>query len=153
MNRLALVLPLVLVVACGGSSGPSKADYIARAEAICKKANADVKALPFPTSTAAISDYAAKIVAVADETTTALGKLDQPAADKDDLEKKVLAPLRTQVSEGKEFAAKIKAAVDANDQKTLQQLVAKPPVGTEADLDWMRTYGFTQCVDTAKTDG
>lgn len=157
MKRLALVLPLLLPIAllagCGGSSGLSKADYVSKAEALCKKANADVKALPFPQSTAGISDYAAKIVSIADQTTKDLVALEAPDADKADLQKKVLEPLQQQVEDGKEYAAKIKAAVESKDQKQLTELVGKPPTSTEADLDFMRSYGFKECVESAKTDG
>jgi hypothetical protein len=158
MKRLALVLPLLLAVtACGGSdptssSGLSKADYLAKAEALCTKANADIKALPFPSGVAGFSDFAAKIVTIADDATSALKALDPPAADKADLDAKVLTPLSQQVEAGRAYAAKIKTAVDANDQKALGALVADPPTEGKADLAWMRTYGFKACVDTAETD-
>lgn len=156
MKRLALVLPLVLAVtACGGSGSSvlSKADYLSKAEALCKKANADIEALPFPTGVAGFSDFAAKIVTIAEDTTTALKALDAPKDDKADLQAKVLTPLDAQVQAGRDYAAKIKKAVDANDQKALGELVADPPTEGKADLAWMRSYGFKECVDTAETDG
>lgn len=156
MKRLALVLPLVLLAACGGSkdhtaSGQSKASYVSKAEAVCAKANADVKAEAFPTSPQGLPAYVQKLLDIADAATTQIKALEPPAADGGDLQAKVLTPLAGQVAEGRVYLAKIKKAVAANDQKTLGALIASPPSGSKADLDWMRSYGFKACVDAADT--
>jgi hypothetical protein len=59
MRRLALAFIVAAVLAgCGGGSGRlSKAEYAKRADAICTKYNAKLKALARPTSISALPDY------------------------------------------------------------------------------------------------
>jgi hypothetical protein len=161
MKRVALVVPvLLLAAACGGSddkdqtsSGLSKADYISKAEAICKKANADQEALSFPKTAAAFPTYVQGLLDLADKATKEIDALEPPAADKADLEAKVITPLKGQIELGRSYLEQIKAAVAKNDQKKLGELVASPPTGSKADLDWMRSYGFSACVESADTEG
>lgn len=162
MKRLALlvpVLPLLLLSACGGSdddqvsAGLSKADYIAKAEAICSTANKEIDALPAPTSIAAVQGLVEESVKIAEAATDKIKDLDPPASDRADLKAKVLDPLDGQVTDGKEFLAKVKDAVAKNDQAALGQLLADPPRDSKADLDWMRGYGFKECVKAADTEG
>jgi hypothetical protein len=148
-----LLVPVLLVAACGGgASSLSKTAYLAKAEAICTKANADVKAVTSPTTAAAVLGYIGQLIDIADKATKDLDALEPPSADKADLEKKVLTPLHKQLSEGKDFQKKIKAAVDAHDQTALGQLLANPPTQTQADLAFMTSYGFKACVESAKTN-
>ena len=158
MKRIVLVLPLLLLAtACGGSgkdqtsSGASKAEYVSKAEAICKKANDDQAALTLPTSAAAFPTYVGDVIALAEKATADIDALAPPAADRADLESKVVTPLKGQIAQAKSYLTKIKAAVAANDQKALGALVASPPTGSKADLAWMRSYGFKECVDAADT--
>jgi hypothetical protein len=46
---------------------------------------------------------------------------------------------------------KVKEAVAKKDDTALGRLITNPPTGSKADLDWMRSYGFKQCVDAADT--
>ena len=153
MRPALIALPLVLVAACGGSSdnGLSKSDYLNKAEAICAKANTTIDKTPTPSSAAALPSYVKRVVDVADKATSDLEALDPPKDDKDALKKKVLTPLRSQVTEGKAYLAKVEAAVKKNDQAALGKLISNPPTGAEADLAWMRSYGFKQCVTAADT--
>lgn len=151
MKRLALVLPIVLLASCGGGGGLSKADYIAKAEALCAKANADVKKLTFPTAQEGIGPYVGQIIVVAQAATDGLKALEPPKADKAALKTKVIDPLEAQIREGKAYQRDVAAAVTANDSATLGKLIQQPPTTTEADLEWMKTYGFKACVEAAKT--
>lgn len=159
MKRFAAALPLALLAACGGSdteqvaSGLSKAEYVAKAEAICTKANADVKAEGFPTSPQALPTYVENLLKIADQATKDIVALEPPAADKADLQAKVLTPLQGQITEGRAYLAKVRAAVSTNDQAELGRLLASPPASSKADLDWMRGYGFKACVESADTKG
>lgn len=153
--RAALVvLPLVAVVACSGgssSSGASKADYVKKAEAICLKANVDQKNLKTPTSAGELSPYVDAIVRIADQSTTALLKLDPPKADKEVLDQHVFTPLSGQLTKLRDYADKVRKAAKDNDQIGLVKLLSDPPNKTAADLDWMRSYGFKECVEAADT--
>lgn len=153
MRRVAcLVLPLLLVVACGGGSNLSKADYLSKAEKICKDANDAFKALPSPKDPASFQSLVDKTVEIADKAAQDLKALDPPAADKEDIDKKVIEPLEDQVAEGKKFRDDVRKAVANKDQAALGRLLQNPPSGKEADLDWMTSYGYKDCVDAARTD-
>jgi len=152
MKRTCLVLPLLLLAACGGSDGLSKSDYVAKAEALCKKANDDIDALTTPSDLTDIAPFLDKLIATADQTTDELVALDAPKDDKADLDKKFLQPLRKQVEQGRTWAADIKTAAAAQDQAKIGQLLGNAPTMEEADLTWMKDYGFTECVETAETD-
>lgn len=153
MKRLVLVLPVVLLVtACGGDDGKAdaaaaRAAYVAKAEAICTKANADTKALTPPQSASQLAPYVSGLVAIADTASVKIQALTPPAADKADLQKKVLDPLAGQLKAGHEYAAKVAAAAAKKDDAALTQLTLNPPKGNAADLEWMKKYGFKACVD------
>lgn len=154
------VLPLLLtalagsalLAGCGGSDGLSKSDYVAKAEALCKKANDDIDALTTPSDLTEIGPFLDKLITTADQTTDELVALDPPSDDKADLDGKFLDPLKKQVEQGRTWAADIKAAATANDQAKIAQLLGNAPTMAEADLGWMKTYGFKECVETAETD-
>jgi len=152
MKRIALVLPVLLVAACGGSDGPSKSDYLAKAEAICKKANDDIDALAPPSDVKGIETFLNSLVATADQTTDELERLDTPKDDTDALQSKFLKPLRTQVDEGREWADKVKTAAASNDQAKVFAALGDAPKMTEADEKWMTGYGFKECVEAADTE-
>jgi hypothetical protein len=155
MKPALVLVPLALVAACSssGASGLSKSAYVQKAEALCAKANTDIDALTTPTDPAGLPAYVQSVVDIAANATTALGKLDAPSKDKAELDSKMLAPLRAQVSEGRGLVTKVRAAVASGDQKALGELVASPPTMTKADLAWMRAYGFKACVTAADTEG
>src|ERR671932_1059738 len=67
MRKFGLALLItVLVAGCGGGSGRlSKDEYAKRADAICTKYNAKLKALTRPTSISALPDYVDKALPLA----------------------------------------------------------------------------------------
>lgn len=153
MKRL---LVLVLVAACSSgsakvASGVSKADYLKKAEAVCAKANKEQNALKTPTEVKALAPYVSKVVAIADEASAGISALEAPKADKEEIDAKVLAPLKAQLVLGHDYADKVAAAAKADDQGALVQLLTHPPTDTKADLVWMKRYGFKECVDAADT--
>jgi hypothetical protein len=151
------VLVLLLATACSGGSaaavaaGPSRADYVRAAEKICAEANAKQKALTTPTSLPALAPYVSRVVAIADEATTRLAALSPPVKDRADLQAKVLGPLQSQLADGHVYADKVAAASKANDLKTLGELLTNAPTATRADLRFMKSYGFTECIEAADT--
>jgi hypothetical protein len=152
-----IVLPLVAVAACSGSSSSDvaakRADFIRQAEAVCQQANADQKALTTPTSAKQLSPYVDAVVKIADRSTTALLKLSPPKEDQKQLEQHVFTPLHEQLTTARDYADKVRAAAKANDQIELVKLLSDPPNKTTADLTWMRKYGFKECVAAADTSG
>ncbi len=157
MKHPLLLVPVLLLTACGGGSADvgsiSKADYLAQAEVICKKANTEQDALTTPTSIDALAPYVSRIVAIADEATTSLQKLEVPKADAAELQQKVLTPLQGQLSAGHAYADEVTKASKAGDNTGLVTLLSNPPTKTTADLPWMKDYGFDECVKAADTSG
>jgi hypothetical protein len=152
----ALVLPMLLATACGGGSGTasagvSKKAFLAQAESICAKANVEKKALKPVSGATDFSRFVTELVALADRATTALAAVPEPTADKADLTKHVLAPLQKQLTEAHTYSAAVKKASDAHDLTKMASLAASAPTKPQADLTWMRGYGFKQCVDVADT--
>jgi hypothetical protein len=154
--KRALVL-LLLVTACGGSSAAPKADakasYVAKAEAVCTKANAQlaVAKKAQPTAVAGIPPYVHKLLDIARTTLSDLSSLTPPSQDAVDVKAKLLDPLGQQLADGTSFAAQVDAAAKSGDNAKLTQLVFNPPTKTRVDLAWMRGYGFTTCVTAADT--
>jgi hypothetical protein len=156
VKRAALLLPLVLVTACGGGTAKesaAKKNYLAKAEAICAKANADTAALQTPQAAGDLAPYVAKVLAVADTASTAVDSLTPPPADAAELRKRVVNPLKSQLAEAHAYAAKVAAADKTKDEAALTQLTLNAPTGSKADLRWMRKYGFSACVDAANVGG
>ena len=162
MKLTCVVLPLALVVACGGGSSAGaankadkadKAAYLKKAEAICATANADTKNLKTPQAAADLAPYVAKVVGFADTATASINALTLPPRDAADLRTKVLDPLKTQLAQAHEYAAQVAAANRAKDDAALTRLTLQAPTGSKADLTWMRHYGFSECVDAANVGG
>lgn len=156
MKHPALLLPFVLLAACGGggqTESPEKKAYVAKAEAICAKANADTKAITTPQAASDLAPYVAKVVVIADVAIRQIDALTPPSADVAGLNKHVFTPLGEQLKQAREYAAKVAAADKAHDEPALTNLTLNAPTGSKADLKWMRSYGFSACVDAANVGG
>ena len=158
-TRVALLLLPLLLSGCGGSdkdqasSGLSRAEYVTKAEAICTRINKEVDKLTAPSTPQALQEFVEKSLQLAESGTQELKALDPPASDRTDLKTKVLDPLDGQLAAGRTFLEQVRTAVAKNDQAALGQLITHPPTGSKADLNWMRSYGFRECVDAADTEG
>lgn len=154
MKRLALLLVLMTVGACGGSGSSDKAAktaYLGKAEAICRTAVAKQKALTSPQTPEALATYVNDVVAIAVQATQDLSTLSPPKADRSALQDKFLGPLQAQADDARRYAADITAASRSNDQAALGRLALTPPTKPKADLAYLRSYGFSACVDAADT--
>lgn len=151
MKHLRAVVPLLLVAACGSgtshaaSKGLSKAEYLRQAEAVCATANGQKAALKVPTADADFAPYVTGVVKVADEAAAALAKLSPPPADAADLRAKVTGPLATDLTAGHAYLSAVATGPAAGRDKALSDLLAVVSK-TRPDADWMRGYGFTECV-------
>ncbi|MDT7569885.1 MAG: hypothetical protein QOE05_59 [Actinomycetota bacterium] len=154
--KRALVL-LLLVTACGGSSGGDsgnpKADYLKKAEAVCAQANTEIAAAKknTPAGIAEVPPYVHKLLDLAKQTLEDLSLLTPPADDAVQVKAKLLDPLGQQLADARTFATKVDAAAAKNDSATLTQLVFNPPTKTRVDIAWMKSYGFKACVTAADT--
>lgn len=155
MRRLALVLPLLLVLpACSSGGGSSvedqRAEYISAAEQICSDANVEIEALGEPTSIDTVADFAEDVVAVLEGTAEDLTALEPPEDDSAELTEKVLDPINADVGTAQDYAAEVRTAADAGDSAALLALVSELPM-TTADVEFMREYGLTECADATDT--
>ncbi len=155
MTRVALVLPLLLLAtACGGGGdeqADAKAAYLADAEAVCAKANEAQKAAGTPAGPAEIPGFVRSVVTIASDASAELSALEPPEADAAELESKFLGPLREQVTEGQAFATQVEETAKKGDTAAVLALLGKAPLQAKADLDFLRSYGFSACVDAADT--
>jgi hypothetical protein len=90
---------LVLVAACGG--GLSKAQLVAKGDAICKRINARMAKEPDPTTTADLQRLAKRTVELSDPAIDDMEALEPPSELEDDFEKFV-ASLKRQRDLSKE---------------------------------------------------
>ena len=157
MKRALVVL--LLVAACGG--GPEddqqspRETYVQAAEVICANANRELAEATKqrPAAIDAIPPYVGRIVEIARKNVTSLGSLIQPGPDAADLNAKLLDPLREQLEVAERYEADVAAAAKAKDSAAVLRLVTAPPTETRADLAWMRSFGFEECVTAADTAG
>lgn len=153
MTRALLLLPLLLLpTACGGSGDDgAKAAYLEKAEAVCANAVAARAAVGTPASTKEIPAFVRKVVTVASDTSAELNAIDPPEGDAAEVDAKLLAPLRDQVQKGQAFATLVERTAAKGDDAAVLKVLGQAPLKPEADLDWMRSYGFVQCVKAADT--
>ena len=144
MRRALLLTSALLLTACGGGDD-AKAAFVKDASAICDKAATESEALKTPATAAEFAPYADGIVRIAEQAEQDLSALEPPEDDKADLEAKVLNPFADVVEEGRQFAAKVKAA--GTDQAKLLPLLSQVPDAGEVDLEYLRDYGLDSCAD------
>ena len=144
------LLCLALLPACsgGGQDDPlPKAEFLARAEAICTAANARLEAEPEPTAPSQVEPYFDALVGIADDTATDLEELAEGQPDEAELDRIFLTPLRGQVEAVQAYLPKAKAAL----RESEEAFAALPqPELPEVDAAAMEDYGFDACVETAR---
>ena len=152
-RALVLVSVLLLAAACGGGDDDPKAAYIEKAESSCSEANERLAELnkQRPSDVGALPAYVHSLVDIAKQTLEEISELTPPAADADDVESKLIAPLRAQLRNAETFATEIDVAAAKKDNAKLFALVSNPPTKTQVDIAWMKTYGFKDCVKAADT--
>lgn len=142
---LGAVCAALLLSACG-SSGPSKATFIAQADAICTKADTAIKAVPVPQLAGVprqqiltgLSGYIDQVLPVARRVIGQLRGLQQPSQDQDLLHR-YLAALDTAVAD---LAGLSQAAKAGNDTELR---AAEAALNANQPDKFARQYGFKRC--------
>lgn len=150
MRPVLLLVPVLLLSACSGGSSSGGADrkaYLAKAEALCAQGVAEQHKLVPPKVIADFAPYVQQLVRVAGATTRGLAALRPPAADAAELRAKVLEPLQAQLRLAQTFSDDVQAATKDKDQAALGRLALNAPPKAQADVAFMRSYGFSTCVD------
>ena len=154
MTRALLLLPLLLLPACGGGDDGGedvKAAYVADATSVCEGAVEDFEALETPTTPEGFAPYADELVGILEEAHHELASLTPPEADRARLEEKVVDPLEKLVDEGKAYAASVREA--GADQAKLLTLLSERPTGESIDVGYLRSYGLSTCAEAVEKAG
>lgn len=155
MRRALVVLALLVTPACGGGGGGGDADakqaYLEKAEAICTRANEAQAAEPSPNDAKSIAVYVRRLVTLAGDAAAELAALEPPEDDAAELDAKVVRPLQEQLAVARDYAKQVEDAAASGDSAAVLTLLGSAPTETKADLEFMREYGFTACVEAADT--
>ena len=83
-QALVLILGVGLLAGCGGGKGKqlTKAEYASKADAVCSKYSAEVKALGNPSDLSALTKIAEKTLPIVDSTIADLKKLEAPSEER-----------------------------------------------------------------------
>lgn len=155
--RSALVLvPALLLTACGGGGDSAYAQqkkaYLAKANAVCAKGVQARKAAGTPSSVVAIPGYVQSVVLQAADLVAELDALDPPPRDAQEIQNKVILPLRRQVAEGQDYAKKVRQAA-AKDPNSVLALLGQAPTQVQADVGFLKSYGLTTCAQAVDVSG
>ena len=154
VKRALLVLPMLVLVGCGGDEpapaaaprGPDlKAAYVAEATELCQAAKTKADALVTPTTAELFPPFVARSVALVTGAQTDLAALAPPPGDADQLRRRVLDPFAVLAEKATAYGAAIKAA--GADQAKLLPLLTQAPKPDGIDLAYLRQYGLGVCAD------
>lgn len=151
MRRALLLLPFLLLPACGDDGEDVKAAYVADATAVCDTAVEEFEALSTPTTPDGFAPYADSVVGIIEKAHSDLTALTPPEDDRAQLEEKALDPLDALVTEGEQFADQVRAA--GADQAKLLALLSERPTGDSIDVDFLREYGLDSCAEAVEKAG
>lgn len=145
MRRVVLTLSFVVAAVGGlaacGDKAPSKADYMADADPICKRGNDAAALFTTPSDPPAMKEYATKLADNTTRTVDALDKLKQPKGAEGTAVKEFLKAMR-------DAAGSARAIGPIVDKQSLQELEIASNAYVEAyktASDKARTAGSTEC--------
>lgn len=151
MRRALLLLPLLLLPACGDDSEDVKAAYVSDATAVCDTAVEEFEALSTPSTPDGFAPYADSVVGIIEKAHSDLTALTPPEGDRAQLEERALDPLGELVTKGKGFADDVRAA--GADQAKLLALLPERPTGSSIDVEYLREYGLDSCAEAVGKAG
>jgi hypothetical protein len=142
MRSISLTaVALILVAAgCGGGGGPSKADYIKHADAICLDATKKLRSLGSPSTPAQVERFAAKAVPIIEDHLRQARALKPP--------KEVAADANRvfdNVEQAVHLVTRISSAARKNDPAQIQSLVAQAAALSARSGAAAKRVGFKEC--------
>lgn len=144
---LVLAVCAAAVTGCGGGGGGerlSRAEFVAQADAICRKYEARLDALGQPTNVAELRSFADKALPIARDGRDELDDLKPP----EELEERYDAWLE-QGDEAIGIVERLRDAAQEGDQAEIGR-IAVDAQRTDAEANRLgRELGFEQCGDTA----
>ena len=143
-QAFVIVLAIVFLAGCGGGGGGgeplTKEEYASKADAICAKYNAQVKALDDPSNLSELADIADKTLPILDNAISDLKKL-KPPADEQSLATQWLV----QVEGLKNDLQEIRDKANAKDIQAVQQVVPKAEQHNARSNELATELGMTVC--------
>jgi hypothetical protein len=144
-RALVLVATAAALSGCGGSGddgdeGLTKAEWIAKADAICKESFAAAKDIPRPRSPAQFDEYLAKVLAISRRFDPKFAALEAPEGD----EKTVQNLVRLN-EEGTLLVANLLDAVRAQDAAKVARIVQQGTANAREFAAAAKAYGSKEC--------
>ena len=160
--RAALVLLCLAAVACGGKSDPqaspsaspsasalSKAEYVAKVNAVCARVEADAQKVPEPKTADDYLSVVQGFISTIETAQAELRALTPPAADAAEIEAKFLAANDQQALALKVALPALQAAAQSDStgaaEKAFGEAITAAETTDEQD-PFATSYGFTSCV-------
>jgi hypothetical protein len=144
------------LAACGGSSKgddggadeqrPTKAEWIAKADALCKQAYAEADALPRPKSQAQLDEYLAHMLAIGRRFDPKFAALEAPEGDEETIEKLVRLN-----EEGTRLLGDLVQAVRTQDGAEVERIVELGSAKSAEFSATARAYGSKECAKAGDT--
>ena len=143
-----VALTASIAVACGGGSTVSRADVIARGDAICASALRQIRTVTppslAPASLKAMSGYLRQVVPIVEKEIASLRHLPRPAKDHQLLDRYITAVASTAA----DYRA-LQQAAAAGDQNRVD--TALSALSTSSASSLAADYGLDQCATAAGT--
>lgn len=128
------------LAACGGDDGLSRADYITQADAICAQANARIRTLSPPTSTADLVAVSAASLRISQPALVRLRAL-RPAAEA----KAAAAAITTGLAGQTALLGQLRSAAMENDLRKVADIGTRGQRSADALETRARALGFREC--------
>jgi hypothetical protein len=144
-RALVLVAAAAALAGCGGSGdeseeGLTKAEWIAKADAICKESFAAAKDIPQPTSPEQFDEYLAKVLAISRRFDPKFAALEAPEGDEETVQNLVRLN-----EEGTLLVANLLDAVRAQDAAKVARIVQQGTANAREFGAAARAYGAKEC--------
>ena len=152
MNRFAAA-PLILIVlglaACGGGDdAPSKADYAADAERICKDAEKELQGLGEGSSADEVAAAIDKAIEKTRSSVDELKELKRPDGATGEQAEEFVNAIESEIDKGVPALRDLGQAVKDNDQKAAQDAYRRLQEIEDTDTDKLaRELGITGCAN------
>ena len=153
MNRFAAVpLTLILlalgVAACGGDDAPSKAEFAASAEKICKDAEKQLRGLGESKTRAQVADSIDKAIDATQTSVDELQDLDLPEGEAGDQAQEFVDAIEREIDKGIPALEDLGEAIKTNDDKAAQEAYGRLQEIQDTESDKLaRELGIEGCAN------
>lgn len=139
---------MAITLAACGSSGPSKSDYLSKADSVCATVRQQLDTLTAPSTLPEIATYLGRSIQINQDAITKVRALTPPSGDQAAVSK-VLADFDTVIAKGRVAQQKAAAGDSTGADTAVKDLgLAVDTAGKEA-----KQYGFTACGQGTASSG